>query len=100
MSKPHNILITGGTGYVGGRLIPLVHDRDNVRLRLMARKPEYLRARVEPGSSGPLVTRYPNQSSGMLSSACWADGLAVVPENTTINEGDTITYYSFRELMG
>ncbi len=61
---------------------------------------EYLRARVEPGSSGPLVTRYPNQSSGMLSSACWADGLAVVPENTTINEGDTITYYSFRELMG
>ena len=46
MSKPHNILITGGTGYVGGRLIPLVRDRDNVRLRLMARKPEYLRARV------------------------------------------------------
>ncbi|HCW91531.1 MAG TPA: molybdopterin molybdenumtransferase MoeA [Marinobacter sp.] len=61
---------------------------------------EYLRARVEAGSAGPVVTCYPNQSSGMLSSACWAEGLAVVPENTTVNEGDTITYYSFRELMG
>jgi molybdopterin molybdotransferase len=61
---------------------------------------EYLRARVESTGNGPVVTCYPNQSSGMLSSACWADGLAVVPENSTVNEGDTIAYYSFRELMG
>lgn len=61
---------------------------------------EYLRARVESAERGPMVTCYPNQSSGMLSSACWADGLAVVPENTTVSEGDTITYYSFRGLMG
>ena len=46
MTNPHKILITGGTGYVGGRLIPLVRDCDDVSLRLMARKPEYLRARV------------------------------------------------------
>lgn len=47
MSVPENILITGGTGYVGGRLIPLIQDRgEQVRIRLMARKPEYLRARV------------------------------------------------------
>jgi len=47
MNAPRTILITGGTGYVGGRLIPLLRDRDaEFRLRLMARKPEYLRARV------------------------------------------------------
>ena len=47
MNSPRKILITGGTGYVGGRLIPLVRDRgDEFQLRLMARKPEYLRGRV------------------------------------------------------
>ncbi len=39
------ILITGGTGYVGGRLIPLLEER-GAPLRLLARTPEYLRSRV------------------------------------------------------
>ena len=38
--------MTGGTGYVGGRLIPLLRNRQDVDLRLMAREPDYLRARV------------------------------------------------------
>ena len=47
MTIRQNILITGGTGYVGGRLIPLLLKRKNdFNLRLMARVPEYLRARV------------------------------------------------------
>lgn len=47
MNSTRKILITGGTGYVGGRLIPLLRDRgEGFQLRLMARKPEYLRARV------------------------------------------------------
>lgn len=47
MNANSKILITGGTGYVGGRLIPLLRDRLGAdRLRLMARKPDYLRARV------------------------------------------------------
>lgn len=41
------ILVSGGTGYVGGRLIPLLTDQvDPSRIRLMARTPDYLRARV------------------------------------------------------
>ena len=47
MTATQRILITGGTGYVGGRLIPLLRDQVGVdRLRLMARQPDYLRARV------------------------------------------------------
>jgi uncharacterized protein YbjT (DUF2867 family) len=47
MNASRKILITGGTGYVGGRLIPLIRDRgEEFQLRLMARKPDYLRARV------------------------------------------------------
>ena len=46
-----------------------------------------------------MVAAFPNQSSGILSSTCWADGLAVVPENTTVSPGDLLTYYSFAELL-
>jgi molybdopterin molybdotransferase len=60
---------------------------------------EFVRARKSKGADGPVVTSYPNQSSGVMSSACWADGLAVIPENTTINQGDSVTYYSFAELL-
>jgi uncharacterized protein YbjT (DUF2867 family) len=43
------ILLTGGSGYVGGRLIPLLEKQD-VRLRCLARNPEKMRARVLPGT--------------------------------------------------
>lgn len=60
---------------------------------------EFVRARKEARESGTVVAAYPNQSSGVLSAACWADGLAAVPENTTVNPGDLLTYYSFTELL-
>ncbi|HEY2428474.1 MAG TPA: NAD(P)H-binding protein, partial [Acidimicrobiales bacterium] len=39
------ILLTGGSGYVGGRLIPLLEHR-RVSLRCLAREPERMRPRV------------------------------------------------------
>jgi uncharacterized protein YbjT (DUF2867 family) len=41
------ILLTGGSGYVGGRLIPLLEQR-RANLRCLARDPEKLRPRVRP----------------------------------------------------
>ena len=41
------IMVTGGTGYVGGRLIPLLEQR-GASVRCLARRPEYLRPRVGP----------------------------------------------------
>src|SRR5947209_155225 len=43
------ILLTGGSGYVGGRLIPLL-ERQAVRVRCLARNPDTLRPRVQPGT--------------------------------------------------
>lgn len=43
------ILQTGGSGYVGGRLIPLLESQ-GVRLRCLARTPEKMRPRVQPGT--------------------------------------------------
>lgn len=41
------VLLTGGSGYVGGRLIPLL-ERSSVQLRCLARDPDKLRSRVSP----------------------------------------------------
>jgi uncharacterized protein YbjT (DUF2867 family) len=43
------ILLTGGSGYVGGRLIPLL-EKQGVRLRCLARNPEKMRSRVQAGT--------------------------------------------------
>lgn len=43
------ILLMGGTGYVGGRLIPLL-ETQNLTLRCLARDPDKLRSRVQPST--------------------------------------------------
>ncbi len=47
MSAISRVLVTGGTGYVGGRLIPLLEQR-GFRVRCLARRPEFLQPRVGP----------------------------------------------------
>ncbi len=41
------VLITGATGYIGGRLVSLLEDA-GVRLRCLARRPAALASRVSP----------------------------------------------------
>jgi uncharacterized protein YbjT (DUF2867 family) len=41
------ILLTGASGYVGGRLLPML-EADGYRVRCLARKPEFLQQRVGP----------------------------------------------------
>ena len=57
---------------------------------------EYLRARLEQGRA----VLYPNQSSGVLRSASWADGLVEVLEHTALAEGDSLRFIPFSELLG
>jgi nucleoside-diphosphate-sugar epimerase len=45
MDNTTRILLTGATGYVGGRLASLLERRGG-RLRCMVRRPEYLEGRV------------------------------------------------------
>ena len=49
MTDKHLILLTGATGYVGGRLLRALEER-GLRVRCLARKPEFLRPRVAPGT--------------------------------------------------
>jgi len=56
---------------------------------------EYLRGRMERGRA----IIYPNQSSGVLLSAAWAQGLVEVRENCTLVEGDWVNFIPFGELF-
>jgi molybdopterin molybdotransferase len=57
---------------------------------------EYLRARLENGR----VLPYPNQSSGVLRSAAWAEGFAEVLEGTTLAIGDNLRFIPLSEVLG
>ena len=59
------------------------------------KRQEYLRVRVENGRAIP----FKNQSSGVLKSASWANGLVVIPPETLINNGDPVKFIPFSELL-
>ncbi|EJM72205.1 molybdenum cofactor synthesis domain containing protein [Pseudomonas sp. GM49] len=56
---------------------------------------EYLRGRLENGRA----TIYKNQSSGVLRSAAWADGLVEVLEGRTLVQGDSIFFIPLSEVL-
>ncbi len=61
---------------------------------------EFLRARLEPGDDHTLVARiYPNQDSGVLSSAVWGQGFVEIAEGQTLKAGDMVDYLSFEQLL-
>lgn len=57
---------------------------------------EYLRGRIEQGRA----VFYSNQSSGVLRSAAWADGLIEVREGSTVAEGDLLNFIPLSEVLG
>ena len=57
---------------------------------------EYLRARIDQGQ----VRIYKNQSSGVLRSVAWAEGLVEVREGSTPKPGDSVPFIPLSELLG
>jgi molybdopterin molybdotransferase len=54
--------------------------------------------RVRRNAAGGLDL-FPNQSSGVLTSTVWGDGLVDNPAGTTIGHGDLVSYLSFSDLL-
>jgi len=59
------------------------------------KRQEYLRVRLNESDQGLRATLYPHQGSGVLSSACWADGLVEATMNQAITKGDKVNYLYF-----
>jgi len=69
---------------------PLLQARAEFTVERPGRRQDYLRVTVAE-RSGELVARcFPNQSSGVLSSVCHSNALAVIPPQTTVSEGDPV----------
>ncbi|CAB3796575.1 Molybdopterin molybdenumtransferase [Pararobbsia alpina] len=68
----------------------------NFSLKKADRRHEYLRARV--GEDGGLEL-FTNQSSAVLTSTVWADGLIDNPPNHRIEAGERVRFLPFSELL-
>jgi molybdopterin molybdotransferase len=60
------------------------------------RRNEFLRVKINNDGGLDL---YPNQSSGVLTSAAWGDGLVDCPPNQPIQAGDLVKYIPFDALL-
>lgn len=57
---------------------------------------EFLRVKLNAGGGLDL---FPNQSSAVLTSAAWGDGMVDNPANEAIRRGDTVKFLPFSELF-
>lgn len=61
---------------------------------------EYVRARLERHVDGSVaIAVHPRQGSGILSSASWANGLALIPANAVVDRGTLVEFLPFSELL-
>lgn len=87
--------------YQGQRLALLPHALPVVADFTVAKaqqRREYVRVRLEPSEKGFVMVKHPNQSSGVLSSAVWADGFALLEKGQTVNKGEQLPFISFASL--
>lgn len=69
----------------------LKHYKDVVNFATSGKNKRCEFIRVKRGERG--LEMFANQSSGVMTSVCWADALALVPENTALKPGDQVTIY-------
>ncbi len=76
--------------------IKTVASRADFNWPKVDKRREFLR--VRRNAQGGLDL-YPNQSSGVLTSAVWADGLVDNPAGSTIERGDTVAFIALAQLF-
>lgn len=70
--------------------MPRLSARADFTVARAASRRDYLRVTLENDSQGLLARRFPNQSSGVLSSVSGSNALAVVPIGATVASGDWV----------
>jgi molybdopterin molybdotransferase len=87
------VLLLAGMHSVAPRVLSLRADFTQSKAD---RRNEFLRARVNPAGGLDL---FPNQSSAVLTSTVWGDGLIDNPPNHAISAGETVRFIPFSELL-
>ena len=61
---------------------------------------EYIRVKLHTNASGEQeLLRFGNQGSSIMTSLSWADGLAIIPIDTTVSKGKLLRYIPFAGLV-
>lgn len=94
--KPYLLRMQGVVGNVSPGAIPIRADFNWLKA---GSREEYLRAKLVHNEEGTAVSIYPNQSSGVLSSAVWADGFAMIPAGATVKTGDMVDFMPFDGIL-
>ena len=90
--RPFLLRLAGAT-HVSPRALSLRADFTQSKAD---RRNEFLRARVNPAGGLEL---FANQSSAVLTSTVWGDGLIDNPPNHAISAGETVRFIPFTELL-
>ena len=101
LAKPYLLKMQGLTQTSSA---PVIAEADFDLLKKSIRR-RYLYARLQHSNPHSVLTLpkaqiYTNQSSGILSGANWADGVAVVEVDQTVARGERVLFYSFKDLLG
>lgn len=59
---------------------------------------EFARAKLVNKNQKTYVEIFPNQNSGVLTSAVWAEGFVVIPEDSVVKRGDKVAFYPFNPI--
>ena len=87
------LLRLAGASNVAPRAVSLRADFTQAKAD---RRNEFLRARINTAGGLEL---FPNQSSAVLTSTVWGDGLIDNPPNHAISAGETVRFLPFSELL-
>ena len=69
-------------------------------MKKAGRRDEYLRVKLVQKDGVTYLEKYPNQGSGVLSSASWCDGFALIRAGDIYQEGDHVPFLGLPQLMG
>jgi len=64
-----------------------------------AGRQNYLRARLISSGGRQVVEMYPNQSSGILFSASWGNGFAIIPPGEVVAEGELVRFLPYEFIL-
>lgn len=79
---------------------PLPHAVPCAFSRKAGKRREYLRVQRQQTAAGLRLVAYPNQSSGVLSSVSWSEGMAWQEVGQAVSEGDSLPFVSYAEWLG
>jgi molybdopterin molybdotransferase len=91
--RPFILRLQGVSGEIAPRAFQMRADFD---LPKADKRNEFLRARINAAGGLELFN---NQSSGVLTSTVWGDGVIDNPPDTTISAGEMVRFIPFSELM-